>query len=245
MRLSFRFRPLISQGRRGRKVYVQWRVRTLASVSNQCGLSSEGDTGTSDHDPELLMTKIASGCYRPGFTHIDWAKALEALPKEERDWLQCVVGQGITGHPNPNDFMAVLQGSGENGKSAITTDGILPALGDYASVASTKLFHSSKSEHSTERADLLGKRVVIIEELTEGKSIDTSALKQILGVAYITARFIRQDNITFRASHTLIATTNYIPIVNETDWGTWRRFALLRFPIYVPQARSGTPKRAN
>jgi phage/plasmid-associated DNA primase len=49
-------------------------------------------------------------------------------------------------------------------------------------------------------------------------------------VAYITARFIRQDNLTFRASHTLIATTNYIPIVNETDWGTWRRFALLRFP---------------
>jgi P4 family phage/plasmid primase-like protien len=181
-------------------------------------------------DPSLLMTKITSGSYRPGFTHIDWAKALEALPKEERDWLQCVVGQGITGHPNPNDFMAVLQGSGENGKSAITTDGILPALGDYASVASTKLFQSSKSEHSTERADLRGKRLVIIEELTEGKSIDISALKQILGVAYITARFIRQDNITFRASHTLIATTNYIPLVNETDWGTWRRFALLRFP---------------
>ena len=34
----------------------------------------------------------------------------------------------------------------------------------------------------------------------------------------------------FQASHTLLATTNYIPIVNETDWGTWRRFALLRFP---------------
>lgn len=51
------------------------------------------------HDPELLMTKITSGSYRPGFTHIDWAKALEALPKEERDWLQCVVGRGITGHP--------------------------------------------------------------------------------------------------------------------------------------------------
>lgn len=141
-----------------------------------------------------------------------------------------MVGQGITGNPNPNDFMAVLQGSGENGKSAITTDGLFPALGDYASVAGTKLFQSSKVEHSTERADLRGKRLVIIEELTEGPSIDISALKQILGVAYITARFIRQDNLTFRASHTLIATTNYIPIVNETDWGTWRRFALLRFP---------------
>jgi putative DNA primase/helicase len=80
-----------------------------------------------------------------------------------------VVGQGITGNPNPNDFMAVLQGSGENGKSAITTDGLFPALGDYASVAGTKLFQSSKVEHSTERADLRGKRLVIIEELTEAR----------------------------------------------------------------------------
>ena len=51
----------------------------------------------------------------------------------------------------------------------------------------------------------------------------------------ITARFIRQDNFMFQASHTLLATTNYIPIVNETDWGTWRRFALL-VPVHVPQA---------
>ena len=77
-----------------------------------------------------------------------------------------MIGQAITGHPNPNDFMAVLQGSGENGKSAITTDGLVPALGDYASMASTKLFQSSSSEHSTERAELRGKRLVIAEELT-------------------------------------------------------------------------------
>ena len=194
--------------------------------------------GVMPHDPEFLITKVTHGSYRPGFGHLDWMKALEALPEEERKWLQVVIGQAITGHPNPNDFMAVLQGSGENGKSAITTDGLVPALGDYASMASTKLFQSSSSEHSTERAELRGKRLVIAEELTEGKSININALKQIVGVGTITARFIRQDNITFQASHTLLATTNYIPIVNETDWGTWRRFALLRFPYIVPQART-------
>ena len=46
----------------------------------------------------------------------------------------------------------------------------------------------------------------------------------------ITARYIRQDNITFRASHSLFTTTNYVPVVSETDHGTWRRLALLRFP---------------
>src|SRR5215207_2215874 len=127
--------------------------------------------------------------------------------------------------------MPVLQGPGENGKSALTTDGTVPALGDYASMASAKLFQSTKgTEHSTERADLRGTRLLIAEELTEGRSIDVNALKQIMDVGRIKARYIRKDNITFKSSHSLFTTTNYVPVVTETDGGTWRRLALLRFP---------------
>jgi putative DNA primase/helicase len=182
-------------------------------------------------DPTLLMTKITSGSYRPGFRHPDWEKALEALPEAEREWFQTRIGQGITGHTTPDGVMPVLQGAGENGKSALTTDGPVPALGGYASMASTKLFQAGKgSEHSTERADLRGQRLLIAEELTEGRSIDVAAIKQIQDVGIIKARYIRQDNIVFRTSHSLMTTTNYIPVVSETDHGTWRRLALLRFP---------------
>jgi P4 family phage/plasmid primase-like protien len=183
------------------------------------------------HDPALLITKITSGSYRPGFRHPDWDKALEALPQPEREWFQARAGQSITGHPTPDGILPVLHGAGENGKSALTTDGLVPALGDYASMASVKLFQAGKgTEHSTERAELRGKRLVLAEELTEGRSIDVTALKQIQDVGMITARYIRQDNFTFRASHSLFTTTNYIPVVSETDHGTWRRLALLTFP---------------
>jgi putative DNA primase/helicase len=183
------------------------------------------------HDPSLLVTKITSGSYRPGFTHPDWTKALEALPEAERAWFQTRIGQGITGHRTPDGVLPVLQGSGENGKSALTTDGTVPALGDYASMASTKLFQASKgSEHSTERADLRGRRLLVAEELTEGRSIDVTALKQIRDLSVIRARYIRQDNIEFKTSHSLFATTNYVPVVSETDHGTWRRLTLLKFP---------------
>jgi putative DNA primase/helicase len=183
------------------------------------------------HNPTLLITKITSGSYRPGFRHPDWEKAVEALPEAERNWLRARIGQGITGHRTPDGIMPVLQGSGENGKSLLTTDGLVPALGDYASVSSPKLFQASKgSEHSTERAELRGKRLLIAEELTEGRSIDVTALKQIQDVGQITARHIRQDNFTFKASHSLFATKNYVPVVSETDHGTWRRLALLKFP---------------
>ena len=185
----------------------------------------------SPHDPALAMTKITSGSYRPGFAHPDWSKALEALPEPEREWLRARIGQGITGHTTPDGIMPVLQGTGENGKSSVTTDGLVPALGDYASMASPKLFQASKgTEHSTERAELRGKRLLIAEELTEGRSIDVTALKQIQDVGVITARYVCQDNFTFRTSHSLFTTTNYVPVVSETDHGTWRRLALLRFP---------------
>jgi putative DNA primase/helicase len=74
-------------------------------------------------DPSLLMTKITKGSYRPGFTHPDWEKALQALPESERQWFQVRIGQAITGHPTPDGIMVTLQGGGENGKSALTTDG--------------------------------------------------------------------------------------------------------------------------
>lgn len=182
------------------------------------------------HDPDLLITKITKGAYRPGYTHEDWTRALTALPEESRGWYQVRVGQGVTGYTTPDGILPLLQGGGENGKSALSTDGILPALGAYASIASPKLLQGSKNEHSTEMADLRGMRFVIAEELAEGKSIDVTALKRIMDVGRIRARRVHKDNMEFQASHSLFATTNYIPVVSETDHGTWRRLALVTFP---------------
>jgi putative DNA primase/helicase len=186
-----------------------------------------------EHDPKYLMTKITKGSYRPGYTHPDWTKALEALPPDERTWYQTRIGQAITGHRTPDGVMPVLQGGGENGKTLLTTDGLVPALGDYADVASPKLIATDRpgrSEHSTERADLRGQRLLVGEELSEGRSLDITALKRIMDVSHIKARRVHQDNISFETSHSLFVTTNYVPVVTETDHGTWRRLVLLKFP---------------
>ena len=185
------------------------------------------------NDPRWLFTKVTSGMYRPGFTHDDWEQALEALDPPERKWFQRRIGQGITGHPPADGIMPVLQGSGENGKTCLTTDGPVRALGDFAQAASHKLITSQapgRSEHSTEMADLRGQRLLIGEELAEGRSIDVTALKRIQDVGTIRARYVHKDNISFTASHSLMVTTNYVPVINETDHGTWRRLALVRFP---------------
>ena len=208
----------------------------------------------STHTPGMLLTKLTSGNYRPGCTHEDWKQALTALDTPERDWYQVRIGQAITGYPPSDGIMPVLQGTGENGKSSLTTDGPVQALGDYADMASHKLITAQKagsSEHSTEMADLRGQRLLIGEELAEGRAIDVTALKRIQDVGRIKARYVHKDNITFTASHSLMCTTNYIPVIAETDHGTWRRLALVKFsftfrkpgePLVTEQDRRGDPQ---
>ena len=71
------------------------------------------------HAHGLLLTKVTEVDYVAGATHSDWDKALTALNAVEADWLQIRLGQGLTGHPPPDDVLVVLEGSGENGKSTI------------------------------------------------------------------------------------------------------------------------------
>ena len=61
---------------------------------------------------------------------------------------------------------------------------------------------------------------------------------------------MRQDSVEFPAKHSFFLSTNPIPIVTDTDHGTWRRLALVRFPyrfrkaheaLETPDDRYGDP----
>jgi putative DNA primase/helicase len=76
----------------------------------------------------------------------------------------------------------------------------------------------------------MGARFALIEETPEARYLDVKRLKTVLGSPVITARKIRQDNVTWESTHSLFITTNFVPQVAENDRGTWRRLALIRFP---------------
>ena len=180
------------------------------------------------HDPDLLLTKLVKVGYVPGARHPDWAKALEALPQDEHAWYQQRLGQAITGYPPPDDRVLIQQGSGENGKTTIMA-GIKALLGDYAVLVSERVLLSNPDNHPTELMDLRGARLALIEETPEARRLSVQRLKQIVGQPWITARRIRQDPVTFPTTHAQIVSTNYLPVVEETDHGTWRRLICLRF----------------
>lgn len=185
------------------------------------------------HDPDRLMTKITGCDYVPGATHPDWGKALEAVPDDVRDWFQLRMGQAITGHTPPDDVILILQGSGSNAKSTVV-DAIAKAAGKrdgyHTSVADRALLGNASDNHPTELMDFMGARLAVLEETPEAKRLDVNRVKKLAGTEQITARKIRQDSVTFATTHSLVINTNFKPVVDETDHGTWRRLAMLCFP---------------
>lgn len=182
------------------------------------------------HDPDQLMTKITGADFVKDARHPDWDKALEALPEDVRDWFQLRTGQAATGHMTPDDRIVICQGGGANGKSTIY-DGLAIAYGRYHVQVSDRVLMGKASEnHPTEIMDLMGARYAVLEETPEARRLDTHQVKKVAGTREITGRRIRQDPVTFEATHSLFINTNPKPVVDETDHGTWRRLVLLRWP---------------
>jgi P4 family phage/plasmid primase-like protien len=202
------------------------------------------------HDPLLRFTKVTMVDYQPGAVHDDWGQALTALPAEVADWLQLRWGQGLTGHPVPDDVMVVLKGAGENGKTTLV-DSVREAVGpDYAVVLPDRVLLARSGDHPTELMTLRGARLAFMEEFPELGHLNVKRLKDMHGTGRITARYIGKDSVSWQVTHTIFVTTNYLPRVDESDHGTWRRLLLVEFPyryrkrhetVEMPTDRRGDP----
>lgn len=200
-------------------------------------------------DPDKLMTKSAGCTYKKDATHPLWNKALQAVPEDVQEWYWDRVGQAATGYMTPDDTMVIAHGDGSNGKSTLVA-AIKSVLGSYAVLISDRTLMANPDAHPTELMDLRGARYAVLEETPEARRLDVHRLKRIVGTEEITARRMKQDSVTFPATHSLIVNTNFKPVITETDHGTWRRLALLSFPftfkkpgepLYGPYEKHGDP----
>lgn len=179
-------------------------------------------------DPMLYLTKMTDAPYDPKADRELWTMATEALPPKVVAWMKIRLGQALTGYTPDDDMLVIFEGAGENGKTAWLI-GVRKALGDYARTLPERLLVADPGDHPTTLMTLMGARLGAIEELPEGRSLNVKRLKDVVGTPEITARKMRQDDVTFPNTTCLFLSTNYLPIVAETDHGTWRRLALVRF----------------
>ncbi|MFF3874676.1 phage/plasmid primase, P4 family [Streptomyces sp. NPDC001978] len=180
----------------------------------------------SDPDPSLLMTRITGVGYEPDAASADWDRVLAALPEDARDWMQIRAGQAATGHRPDDDIVPVLQGSGANAKTTAMA-GLSGALGSYYVLVPDELLTGNAQRD--ESMMLRGARFALIEETPQGAKLNATMLKKATSTE-MTGHHLYQSKTTWQTTHSLFVTTNYKPVVYETDGGTWRRLALVRFP---------------
>jgi len=83
--------------------------------------------------------------------------------------------------------------------------------------------------HSTDLAMLKGARLVIASETKRGRAWDEQRVKALTGGDPITARFMRQDNFTYRPQFKLLLHGNHKPILRNVDDAWRRRFHIIPF----------------
>ena len=175
-----------------------------------------------------LFRKVTNVPFAPGARHWAWDTAVEAIPADIRPWVQMYLGQAITGHPSSEDQMGIFYGRGENGKTAVMSDGIRKALGDYFTLVTDKAL--SGDGHETSLMSFMGARLAVLEETEEEGQMNMNRLKKIVGTPVMRARFIRQDEVEFDTTHTLVINTNHLPVIKSNDAGSWRRLVVVPFP---------------
>jgi P4 family phage/plasmid primase-like protien len=183
-----------------------------------------------DHDPGLLLRHKSNVAFYADARHNDWDAALDALPDEAtKAYVQVYLGTGATGRCPREDVLTIWHGGGSNGKSTLL-GASQAALGSYARAVLPSVLGGRREEHPTELMDLLGVRMAYGEETAEGHVLDVVKMKRIIGTEKITARRMRQDPVEFTPTHTMIFSTNYRPVVPDSDHGTWRRLRMVPFP---------------
>ncbi len=191
--------------------------------------------------PEDYFTKCTAVEYHPGETSEDWDKALRAVPKKVRPWLQVRLGQASTGRISVDKSVPFLLGGGDNGKSAVL-GAARAALGSYAVTVPESLLLGADGQHPTELMTLMGARLAVVEELPRGGRINSQRMKLLAGTNAITGRYMGKDFVTFPTTHTLCVATNHLPVVTDVDDAIWERVAPVPFPFkFIDVETKGEP----
>lgn len=171
-----------------------------------------------------LCSRLAAVDHDAGAPYERWAAHVDLVCAGDRTlaaYLQRVVGYTLTGRVGERAFF-FLEGTGSNGKNALV-EPLIQVLGDYALTSSTALLTGGDEQHPTVLADLLGRRMVFVDETRQNRALNVERIKALTGSKRVKARFMRQDFFEFEARFKLWIAGNGRPTVKDPSDGVWRR----------------------
>ena len=194
------------------------------------------------HSPSLLLSKLAPVEYDPEAAAPVWDKFLEEImlgDKTKIRYLQKFAGISLTGDTREETMLILYGETTRNGKSTyVETLGYL--LGDYALTMSPESLAIRKNPDSRtasgDIARLAGARLVSTSEPSKGMLFDVALIKSLLGRDTITARHLRQSEISFTPTFKVVMNTNHLPRIGDDTIFTSGRVNVVTFDRHFTAA---------
>ena len=191
-----------------------------------------------EHDHKKLITKLIPVMYNPNAESKIFDKFLKDT-FEDTDLIHYVhrlFGYCVTGETS-EQVVHFFIGTGANGKSTVLS-AIRYVMDDYAAVVPSKVLIDRERSGSTssEIAQLPHKRLVCCSELNCTDALNEGKFKIMSSGETISARELFNSAFTYDPEFKFIIDTNYLPIVNGTDHGIWRRIRIVPFDHTVSKS---------
>ena len=203
------------------------------------GIFDLKDNNLEEHSHKHLCLKQSKVSYKKGATAECWIEFMNTIFSGDQELIRFVrqaVGYSLSGLCDPQALI-FCYGSGANGKS--TFFGVLRDLiGDYyqgiqIETLLANRFQSSSSQY--DRARIKGARMVVSDEVPEGRKLNESLVKNLTGGDEIHARNPYEKPFSFFPTHTLWMYGNHKPVISGMDHGIWRRIYLIPFIVTIPE----------
>jgi putative DNA primase/helicase len=188
--------------------------------------------------PDDYSTMITGVAPDPKCSITNWRRFLRTITggdEEQVKYLQRVAGYCATALTTEHALI-FLYGTGGNGKSTFI-NAITNCLGTYHRTAPIEAFIASREQrHPTELAALRGARLVVAQEMEQGRRWAEAKIKSLTGGDRIAARFMRQDFFYFVPVFKLLVAGNHKPSFRSVDEAIRRRLHLVPFSVRIPDS---------
>ncbi len=182
---------------------------------------------------EDRITMSAAVPYTPAMTCPRFEQFLSEVFAGDADlcgFIRRAIGYSLTGDTG-EQCLFFCYGAGSNGKGTLMNTLRVNVLGDYGhALAFSALEHDRRpGAQSNELAALLGRRMVVSSEASEGRRLDEGRVKWLTGGDPIRARFLYAESFEFLPVSKFWLAANHKPIVGDDSHGFWRRIRLIPF----------------
>lgn len=164
-----------------------------------------------------------------------WEKYLLQMYSNDQemvDYIQRLLGYGITGLNTEHVFPIFWGSKGRNGKSTLF-EILKYVLGNLAYKAPANFIMDRQMQGSSSGPDsvtmgMMGKRIIWFSETNENERLDVAKLKEFSGGDTLSARApYAKEQIEFELVSLLITLTNKVPRVPHNDPALWSRIHLI------------------